>query len=492
MRALLPVLALATVVRAVAAVHSSGYMHPDEPFQSLEQAHRIVCGYGIVPWEFVFGARFWFFPALYVPLLWLVRILRLDDPISGVVIVRSFNALCSLGLVWGAYLLGRELRDGATGVIASLLCAFWYLLIYYSVRTLPDTFVMNIILFPFLLIGLNRGGSLTGRFLGGLLMGVAFFIRFQVAIFLLPLSIYCCVRRDLRGLLALAVGFSICLLLQGAIDWVRWGSAVHSLRAYFAFHFTGLPASLWGAEPWYFYLAWLWNEFYPLSPLVALLFLYGLHELPLIGGSALLLVGILSVLLHKEARFLAPALPLLFVSIAAGLTGLSARIGSSGLKRFFATTVVVAILLLSCVKGLHFPWRQNSGYASALAYLSRKNDVRAVTVLGAYWWETGGYFYLRHNVPLEAFGTLDEYQRYSPAPRTPDMLLEHAIRSARTPEELMGKTGYHYHLSLKRGEEPNYIVIARGLLTRDVRRRLRESGFRRIHLMGARAIYARS
>jgi len=492
MRALLTILALAGVVRAAAAVYSSGYMHPDEPFQSLEQAHRIVYGYGIVPWEFLFGARFWFFPALYVPLLWLLRTLGLDDPARGIVIIRSFNALCSLALVWGAYLLGRELKDEATGLIAPLLCAFWYLFVYYSVRTLPDTFVVNVIPFAFLLTGRSRGGSLRGRFLGGLLMGAAFFIRFQVAIFLLPLSVFLCVRRDMRGLLAAAGGFSVCLILQGAIDYLRWGSVVHSMGTYFAFHFTGLPAMLWGKEPWYFYLAQFWNEFYPISPLMVLLFIYGLYELPLIGGSALVFIGILSVLLHKEARFLAPALPLLFVSIAAGLTGLSARIGSSGLKRFFATTVVVAILLLSCVKGLHFPWQQNSGYASALAYLGRRSDVRAVTVVGAYWWETGGYFYLHHNVPLEAFGTPDEYQRYAPPRRTPDMLLEHAIRSARTPEELMGQTGYHYHLGLKRGEEPNYLVIARRLLTRGVRLHLRKYGFRRIHLMRECAIYARS
>jgi 4-amino-4-deoxy-L-arabinose transferase-like glycosyltransferase len=466
-------------------------MHPDEPFQSLEQAHRVVYGYGIVPWEFLFGARFWFFPALYVPLLWLLRTLGLDDPARGVVIIRSFNALCSLALVWGAYLLGRELKDDATGLIASLLCALWYLFVYYSVRTLADTFVMNVIPFPFLLIGRSRGGSLTGRFFGGLLMGAAFFIRFQVAVFLLPLSAFLCVRRDMRGLLAAAGGFSVCLILQGAIDYLRWGSVVHSMGTYLAFHFTGLPAMLWGKEPWYFYLARFWNEFYPISPLMVLLFIYGLYELPLIGGSALVFIVFLSILLHKEARFEAPALPLLFVSIAAGLTGFSARVRGQRLRRLVAALAVSAILLVSCARSLHFSWQQNSAHASALAYLSRRSDVRAVTVVGAYWWETGGYFYLHHNVPLEAFGTPGEYQRYAPPRRTPDMLLENAIRNARTSEALMGQAGYHYHLSLKRGEEPNCLVIARRLLTRGVRLHLRKDGFRRIHLMGECAIYAR-
>ncbi|HEY4126052.1 MAG TPA: hypothetical protein VGM36_15625, partial [Rhizomicrobium sp.] len=32
---------------------------PDEVFQSLEQGHRLAYGYGLVPWEFDYGARSW-------------------------------------------------------------------------------------------------------------------------------------------------------------------------------------------------------------------------------------------------------------------------------------------------------------------------------------------------------------------------------------------------------------------------------------------------
>jgi GPI mannosyltransferase 3 len=35
---------------------SPGYHGHDEVFQTLEQAHRLVFGNGLVPWEFVYGA----------------------------------------------------------------------------------------------------------------------------------------------------------------------------------------------------------------------------------------------------------------------------------------------------------------------------------------------------------------------------------------------------------------------------------------------------
>src|SRR4051812_12748598 len=44
------------------AWHDDGIYWPDEIYQSLEPAHRLVFGYGIVAWEFVEGARNWALP----------------------------------------------------------------------------------------------------------------------------------------------------------------------------------------------------------------------------------------------------------------------------------------------------------------------------------------------------------------------------------------------------------------------------------------------
>jgi hypothetical protein len=43
---------LAMAFRVVLAVVSDNVNHPDEVFQILEQSHRVVFGYGMVPWEF--------------------------------------------------------------------------------------------------------------------------------------------------------------------------------------------------------------------------------------------------------------------------------------------------------------------------------------------------------------------------------------------------------------------------------------------------------
>ncbi|HXM84854.1 MAG TPA: hypothetical protein VN899_03560, partial [Stellaceae bacterium] len=49
--------ALALALRLIPAIGFPGLNHPDEVFQTLEQPHRLVFGYGVLPWEFEFGAR---------------------------------------------------------------------------------------------------------------------------------------------------------------------------------------------------------------------------------------------------------------------------------------------------------------------------------------------------------------------------------------------------------------------------------------------------
>src|SRR5262250_3404042 len=55
--------------RAWLSFHDDGIYWPDEIYQSLEPAHRLVFGYGLIPWEFVQGARSWALPGLVAGLL---------------------------------------------------------------------------------------------------------------------------------------------------------------------------------------------------------------------------------------------------------------------------------------------------------------------------------------------------------------------------------------------------------------------------------------
>ncbi|HYY12079.1 MAG TPA: hypothetical protein VE781_14170, partial [Kineosporiaceae bacterium] len=110
-------------LRLVPALGSRSVIYPDETYQMTEAAHRVVFGYGIVPWEFSVGTRSWLGPGLLLPPVLLWRQLGLDG-VDGLGLVRAWVAILA-GLGAGsAALLGRRLAGRAAGLLAAAFVAF--------------------------------------------------------------------------------------------------------------------------------------------------------------------------------------------------------------------------------------------------------------------------------------------------------------------------------------------------------------------------------
>ena len=71
---------IALVIRVIIALATRTFFQPDEYFQALEPAHFLVFGYGDLTWEWTSSPpiRSIFYPALNVPIYWLLKILQLD------------------------------------------------------------------------------------------------------------------------------------------------------------------------------------------------------------------------------------------------------------------------------------------------------------------------------------------------------------------------------------------------------------------------------
>ena len=72
---------LAIGLRIAIAVFSVTFFQPDEYFQALEPAHNLVFGYGHLTWEWRTRPpiRSVFFPILFVPVYWVLKVLDLDE-----------------------------------------------------------------------------------------------------------------------------------------------------------------------------------------------------------------------------------------------------------------------------------------------------------------------------------------------------------------------------------------------------------------------------
>src|SRR5258708_19189441 len=100
-------LLLAVVLRLVPVIFSPSINWWDEVFQSTEQAHRLIYGYGLVPWEFQLHARSWLLPGAIAGLMELARIVG-DGPDYYLPVIAVALAALGAAPVYCCFQWGRR------------------------------------------------------------------------------------------------------------------------------------------------------------------------------------------------------------------------------------------------------------------------------------------------------------------------------------------------------------------------------------------------
>ena len=167
---------LAVALR-IAAFDPYATHHPDETIQYLEQAHRIVFGYGVVPWEFRYFIRSWLIPLLLVPPMALGEAI---DPGGTLYLIlpRAMVSLINLAPLIAAWFIGaRHSRQHA--IVAMAVMAVWVECVYFSVHILSESMATSLFLAAAALV--HSKARMRAVAAAGLLMGLAGLMRFQFA-----------------------------------------------------------------------------------------------------------------------------------------------------------------------------------------------------------------------------------------------------------------------------------------------------------------------
>jgi phosphatidylinositol glycan class B len=302
--------------------------------------------------------------------------------------------------VWLVYRLTvRWLASEPAGVLASALYAFHWLPLGYGSMVYPRTVSTACVLVAALVLWDRRGGPAWWPFLAGGCLAVAWAVRYSEAIFLLPLFMLIGLREKDRGarLLrcgALAAGFlSVSLLTVGLEDWLTWGKPFASLVAFARYTLLERrSSSLEPMQPWYWYL---WRLPKWLAPTL-LPFLWRARKVP---GSLpvalfiLLPVIELSVIHHKQLRYLQGVVPFVVILAAAGARSL----WESGWRR--SAAVLAALCLLLGLGGLTFLARKSMAAVLAARQLAASPREPATICLSQAW-AYGATMYLGNQVEI--------------------------------------------------------------------------------------------
>jgi GPI mannosyltransferase 3 len=404
------------LLRINEAVHISNLAHPDEIYQTLEPAHRLAYGYGIVTWEWRDGIRSWLLPLL------LAGVMRctgwMGQGSDGYLLaIRLLLAASSMVTIWFGYVWAKRTCGPIAAVISAAVCACWYEIVGFAPRAMPEVLAIHV-----LLVGLYLGaypGQLSKNrdlFLAGVSFGIAMSLRIQLAPAIMFAGLYLCRRHWLKRLPMIAGGIVLPVIVFGLVDLVTWHHIFQSFYLYFWENAVKGKSLLYGTKPWSWYLI---EQLDHLGP-VLLLALFGVRRSHLLGWIVLIIFASHSVVAHKEARFLYPALPLILVLSVLGfwevMRGLNRHLKISTDYRPIIATGIVFFLLTSSALASSFPfWLKNSGGMTAFNQLSKNDLVCGVGLYGVPWTNVGGYTYLHKNVPIILMSKSEEFDNEAAA-----------------------------------------------------------------------------
>ena len=406
------VLALAFVARAAVVFAGDFLLHPDELYQYLEPAHRMVFGPAIVFWEHFYGLRSPLIPLLVAGLLQGFDLLGLGSPrwyVDGVGLVLS---AASLAVPLGLYLFVRRIAPEGVARIALLAGCFWYELIAFAHKPLPELFAAACLVWLLALHvrpGRHRPGALwafaaLAVLAGGLRLPYLPAVLLIVLVHLAVLPVWAS-RLRLTGLLAF---FG---LLLAAADGRYWGGGLlHSYQLHFAAN-RALGAEGWlpFAPPWQ-YLLWLWLASSGLALLALGAALADLRRTALPAALAVLLLVLHSVLAHKEYRFVFALLPLWLVlgalalaraprGLRYALAGLFVFVSAAGLANLLPSQSEVYD---TSTRPPDAPVRFLSGHDrlfDAYRWIARQPDLEGLWHLDRLYVGSPGYYWLHRSVP---------------------------------------------------------------------------------------------
>jgi len=400
------ILLLAFALRLGVALALPTADYPDEIFQAREQAHRLVYGYGVVPWQVRDGVTNWVLPEL------LSVVIRGSAWLGHGSLGYTFGidfvlCLLSLACVWFGFRWGERLGGPSAAIIAGTTCALWPGLVHYSSQALTET-VAAYALLPGLYFGYFAGASTGDEFAGpnsavrqfvnsavsGLLLGLATAFDIQLAPAVFVAAVWIC-RSNLRRWLAMAVGIALPLIAFGTVDAYTLGRPFASYINAFTINILHHRSNLSGKEPFYWYFAQIGKRVGP----ILFVLLLGCRRSWFLASIAVSVLGTQLLFAHKDYRFIFPMIPILSILVALGLAlPLWQRVAGFVRRPVLGAVAVTAIA--SAVWGMQQDvWFNFAGPIHAGRELSLRNDVCGVAT--AEWiYGTGGYFYLHQDVPI--------------------------------------------------------------------------------------------
>ena len=341
-------LLFALLIRVPAVLFSQGYEFLDEQYQYIDPAWHLATGQSwFEPHEYLRGIRSWVHPGLVAGMFRALLWVGIEDPLDLMRGVRAFHAIISLIPVVSLWLLLRW---------KGLPAKRWFLL--FAAGNSLAVFAGVHANGPYCAAGLSIAaiclfqGPRLWPLLAGILLGIAFTMRFQDAFFGPVLFLAGVWTKRYRAIWLLCLGSALVVVWQGALDAQLFGRFLHSAIGYVEYNVLDGQSANWGSEPWWFYAPWVLGLLLCVPPLMGVVWNHmraGSRVFPVLLAAALVYFFLHSAPERKAPRFVVPAILLLWTVLAWRL--FDRRENESwqvaGYRKLFTSVQLVALVIFS-------------------------------------------------------------------------------------------------------------------------------------------------
>ncbi|HEV8661505.1 MAG TPA: hypothetical protein VGS96_23140 [Thermoanaerobaculia bacterium] len=269
--------------------------------------------------------------------------------------------------------------------VAAALFALHWIVFGFASTVYPRTIATTCILAALSL--LVRDASALHAIAAGALCGIAFADRFSEGVFLLPLLI---AARKRAVVLAAAFAVTVALVV-GLFDFMTWGEWFGSVRKFAALTlFESDFASRLKHQSAWWYLLNLTRWFSP----ALLPFLWHARRERLLAAFVLIPMTALSLVAHKELRYLHGVIPFAM---------LLAAIGFGAMRQRRTAIALVAIGIVWQLYGLRFLTKKSMPAVEAAQMLGADRRISAVTM--SQLWAYGDRLYFTDRMAVLDIGT---------------------------------------------------------------------------------------
>ena len=347
--ALVGLVLLAAAARLVPTVFVPSLNWGDEIFQTIEPAHRLVYGYGLVAWEFQLGMRSWLLPGVIAGFMQLARAIG-DGPSYYLPVIAGAFALLACVPAMCCFFWFRRWYGLPAAFAGAAVAAFAPELIYFGSRALTEIVAAHLLVLGcYLLEPGYPVSSRRRRFAAGLLFGLVCYLRVHLAPAVFIIVIWSLWRGWRQRFPALLAGAFCALASAMALDWATLGYPFASVWRNVLYNVIHGVSAEFGVEPWYYYLLGELGIWAAGVPFLLASIALGARRFPALLAAAVVIVAVHSCIAHKEYRFIYPAVLLLTVLASAGIASLvqwvTAWLSQRGLHETTAAAASILIVL---------------------------------------------------------------------------------------------------------------------------------------------------